>query len=78
MKELKMFKVKHYEHVYGEFDVLATDIDSAREKFQRQRAAGEIDFSNLVMLDSKDEVEEGAVNGELASREVTELWSETT
>jgi len=48
------YKIRHYEKLVGFFYVEADSEDEAIDVFDRKCSAGEVDFSDLELIDSED------------------------
>lgn len=55
---MKTYTIRHEERLVGLYTIEAEDPDQAIEAFQRATANGEIDFSDMDLVDSEDSIEE--------------------
>lgn len=55
---MKTYTIRHEERLVGLYTIESEDPDQAIEAFQRATANGEIDFSDMDLVDSEDSIEE--------------------
>ena len=55
---MKEFKIIHKERLVGTYYIEADDVHDAVKKYWNMVISGEIDYSDMDVIDSSDEVEE--------------------
>ena len=55
---MKEFKITHKERLVGTYYIEADDVYDAVNKYWSMVMAGEIDYSDMDVIDSSDEIEE--------------------
>lgn len=55
---MKEYKIAHKEKLFGVFFVEAENEDDAMQKYNQMVMEGKIDYSDMDLVDSSDEVEE--------------------
>lgn len=55
---MKEYKITHREYLVGWYYVDAENEEEARRKYNRMVSEGKIDFSDMELIDSSDDVEE--------------------